>query len=126
MNVLIRLTPLGSPSPLPTPRNPPPTAAISWGPRVAGEVARQGRRGVPSRQWQTNEEVETERDARRTAWLESQGLRVVRFWNFQVIEEIEEVIETIWLALSESTPHPNPPPQGGREILGPWRRETLG
>ena len=75
---------------------------------------------------QHNEEVEIERDARRTAWLESQGFRVVRFWNFQVIEEIEEVIETIWLALSESTPHPNPPPQGGREILGPWRRETLG
>src|SRR5207302_1177184 len=73
---------------------------------------------------QHNEEVEIERDARRTAWLESQGFRVVRFWNFQVIEEIEEVIETIWLALSESTPHPNPPPQGGREILGPWRESS--
>jgi very-short-patch-repair endonuclease len=34
-------------------------------------------------------------DERRTAWLESQGFRVMRFWNNDVIENIEGVLETI-------------------------------
>ena len=34
-------------------------------------------------------------DARRTAWLESQGLRVMRFWNSSVLEDISAVCLTI-------------------------------
>ena len=34
-------------------------------------------------------------DAARTAWLETQGLRVLRFWNYQVDENLEGVLETI-------------------------------
>ena len=30
-------------------------------------------------------------DAERTAWLESQGFRVLRFWNNQVFQELEGV-----------------------------------
>jgi very-short-patch-repair endonuclease len=40
-----------------------------------------------------------EYDAERTAWLESQGFRVMRFWNNQVLEEIEIVKEAIWKEL---------------------------
>ena len=40
-------------------------------------------------------------DARRTEWLESQNFRVVRFWNNEVFENIEGVIETIASALEE-------------------------
>jgi very-short-patch-repair endonuclease len=53
-------------------------------------------------------------DARRTAWLESVGYRVLRFWNGEVFTNAEGVLETIRLALLD--PLPNPPPQGGREI----------
>jgi very-short-patch-repair endonuclease len=62
-----------------------------------------------------------EKDEVRTAWLESQGFRVLRFWNHLIFEDIDPVLEAIGLALSTrpisfagATPHPNPPPQGGR------------
>ncbi|MFL5328290.1 MAG: endonuclease domain-containing protein [Gemmataceae bacterium] len=54
-----------------------------------------------------------EYDAERTARLESQGFRVMRFWNHQVFEERDDILEPVWVALG-ATPHPNPPPQGGR------------
>ena len=54
------------------------------------------------------------RDNKRTRWLESQGYRVIRFWNNEVGENLEGVTETIRLALRDVTPHPSPPPQGGR------------
>jgi very-short-patch-repair endonuclease len=38
-------------------------------------------------------------DNARTEWLESQGFRVLRFWNNQVLEEIEAVESVIWAAL---------------------------
>jgi len=56
----------------------------------------------------------TTQDGQRTAWLESQNFRVLRFWNNDVLGNIEGVLETILEALKE-TPLPNPPPQGGRE-----------
>ena len=34
-------------------------------------------------------------DARRTHWLESEGWRVLRFWNNEVLENIEGVTETV-------------------------------
>jgi very-short-patch-repair endonuclease len=34
-------------------------------------------------------------DAARTVWLEVQGFRVVRFWNHQVLSEIEAVKDAI-------------------------------
>ncbi|HEV3146095.1 MAG TPA: DUF559 domain-containing protein [Gemmataceae bacterium] len=57
---------------------------------------------------------QTEEDAIRTAWLESQGFRVLRFWNHLIFEDLEMVMQAIWNELVQ-TPHPNPPPQGGRE-----------
>jgi len=38
-------------------------------------------------------------DARRTAWLESQGYRVLRFWNNQALENPEGVLLEIQQAL---------------------------
>lgn len=37
-------------------------------------------------------------DEKRTAWLESQGYRVMRFWNNEVLQNLEGVLEAIWLA----------------------------
>ena len=36
-----------------------------------------------------------EYDSIRTAWLESKGYKVIRFWNNQVMKETDAVIETI-------------------------------
>lgn len=52
-------------------------------------------------------------DEKRTAFLEAQGFRVLRFWNDEVLTETETVLEVIFCALNE-TPHPNPLPKGER------------
>ena len=53
-------------------------------------------------------------DTRRTAWLEHQGYRVIRFNNADVMNNLEGVLETISLALG-TAPLPDPLPEGERE-----------
>ena len=48
-------------------------------------------------------------DADRTTWLESQGFRVLRFWNHEVQTDVEAVQEALLIALLESSPSPNSP-----------------
>jgi very-short-patch-repair endonuclease len=57
------------------------------------------------------------RDARRDQWLAKHRYRVLRFWNNEVLGNIEGVWETIFAAASAATPpHPNPlPARGERE-----------
>ena len=50
-----------------------------------------------------------EADAARTAFLEQAGFRVLRFWNNQVFEEMEGVLEVIWQALRVRGGTPSPP-----------------
>jgi very-short-patch-repair endonuclease len=40
-------------------------------------------------------------DARRTAWLESQGWRVIRFWNNDILANTEGVLSTLLQALRD-------------------------
>ena len=57
----------------------------------------------------------TEYDAERTKVLEKAGFRVLRFWNNEVFENIEGVVEVIIAALIDpkATPSPpNPPLEG--------------
>ena len=49
-------------------------------------------------------------DARRTAWLGLQGWRVLRFWNNEVMENEEAVLENILEALRSFVPSPRPSP----------------
>jgi hypothetical protein len=46
--------------------------------------------------------------------LEANGYRVLRFWNNDVLGNIEGVLEQVQRALT-ATPTPNPSPQGGGE-----------
>ena len=46
-------------------------------------------------------DAQMEYDAARTAWLESQGCRVIRFSNVQVKQDIVSVVEGIRLACGE-------------------------
>ncbi len=54
------------------------------------------------------------RDAERDAWLESQGWRVLRFTNPEVLGNLDGVLETIRAAL-RGFPHPGPLPEGEGE-----------
>ena len=46
-------------------------------------------------------------DEARTQWLEAQGYRVLRFWNWVFQQHPEAVVESIWRAIVESgTPLP--------------------
>ncbi|MGD9889088.1 MAG: endonuclease domain-containing protein [Halothiobacillaceae bacterium] len=45
-------------------------------------------------------------DAQRDQWLAVQGLRVLRFWNNQVLQETEAVLTVIWDALPDESPVP--------------------
>jgi very-short-patch-repair endonuclease len=53
----------------------------------------------------------TDEDARRAAYLEAQGYRVIRFWNDDVIERIEGVLLRVGEALALCPP-PAPPASG--------------
>lgn len=55
---------------------------------------------------------DADRDERRTAWLEERGYRVLRFWNTDVLTNIEAVLETMLRALPAAPP-PRPSPSGG-------------
>ncbi|WP_415878299.1 endonuclease domain-containing protein [Methylomonas sp. BW4-1] len=50
-------------------------------------------------------------DEQRSQFLESLGYRVLRFWNHDVIRDIESVLEAIRLVVIRF-PHPGPPPRG--------------
>ena len=54
-------------------------------------------------------------DAKRTADLEAYGYLILRFWNNDVIGNIDGVVETIVATATHEPPHPNPLPDGERE-----------
>lgn len=66
-------------------------------------------------------------DGDRTAFLRGQGYRVVRFWNNDVLGNIDGVLERLLLILAEqgsrrsggspvAGPHPSPLPRAGEGI----------
>ena len=61
------------------------------------------------------EPEQIERDARRTRFLTAEGYRVIRFWNADIREDMDSVLDTIYVALYgslEAGPRP-PSPEGG-------------
>jgi len=48
---------------------------------------------------QHNREAVVERDSKRTTWLTNEGYEVLRFWNNEVLENINGVLERIREAL---------------------------
>jgi very-short-patch-repair endonuclease len=49
-----------------------------------------------------------EYDEKRTQILQAAGFRVLRFWDNEVLKEIESVREKIWLIVLELQSHPPP------------------
>ncbi|RJF85873.1 endonuclease domain-containing protein [Sphingomonas cavernae] len=58
---------------------------------------------------------DADRDARRSAWLATQGWTVMRFWNGTVLENPEGVIEAILLKAAECLGGTHPQPLPSRE-----------
>lgn len=46
--------------------------------------------------------TDIEYDEKRTVYLKSQGFQILRFWNNQVIDELESALEAIKLAIEKS------------------------
>jgi len=49
-----------------------------------------------------------EHDEKRTAKLNAAGFKVLRFWNNEVLNETDAVLQKIWDALNPSPPQPSP------------------
>ncbi|WP_232019254.1 endonuclease domain-containing protein [Sulfuritortus calidifontis] len=69
----------------------------------------------------------TSEDARRTAYLQRQGFRVLRFWNNEVLGNLAGVLEVIRQALLKARPSPQRsdqapafpyPQEGGAATVG--------
>ena len=60
---------------------------------------------------QHSEESQKPRDKERTKNLEAEGIRVIRFWNHEVLSETDSVLESIFNTLEESN-LPSPPGRG--------------
>ena len=60
---------------------------------------------------QHDDDEHRKHDEKRTDYLVSQGLKVMRFWNNEVMENTMAVLEAIREALG---PSPQPSPRGGR------------
>ena len=64
-------------------------------------------------------------DQKRTAFLLSRGYRVLRFWDNEVMEDIDAVLERIAEALGDSKvkPSPVPSPSGRGSYKGHGRKK---
>jgi very-short-patch-repair endonuclease len=70
-------------------------------------------------------------DTRRDAWLKSQGFRMLRFWNNEILQNIEGVLEVIMDALKQSpsrsiAPSPQPLPREGGGAFAHASLESTG
>ncbi len=63
---------------------------------------------------QHNEKLHRRYDEVRDQWLRSQGFRILRYWNNEVLDEWDAIAEAIWKAAEEYPSPPAPLPQGER------------
>ena len=57
-------------------------------------------------------------DAKRTAFLASQGIKVLRFWNSSLRRNAQSIRDTIFRELQERAPHPLPDYTRPMELAG--------
>jgi very-short-patch-repair endonuclease len=76
---------------------------VPIGPYIAAFVCYQARLVI---EVDGGQHAESARDARRDRWLAQNGFRVLRFWNNEVLQNLEGVWTVIFEALQQATPHP--------------------
>src|SRR3990172_12727883 len=70
---------------------------------------------------QHSEDVKV-RDEKRDMLLQTKGYRVLRFWNNEILTNMEGVLEAIRLCVEQASPSPTPLPQrerGYRPVIQP-------
>jgi very-short-patch-repair endonuclease len=84
------------------------------GPYVVDFVCQQAKLVIEVDGSQHGDKAISRRDADRTRWLEAEGYRIVRFWNSDVSENLNGVLEVIFTALQQPShlgggvDHPTP------------------
>ena len=75
------------------------------GPFIADFACRSARIAI---ELDGGQHAENDRDANRTRVIEAHGYRVIRFWNDEVLENLDGVLETIAseLAIARTNPLP--------------------
>lgn len=64
-----------------------------------------------------SQHLDPARDAVRDAWLAMKKMKVLRFWNHDVLQDVESVLEAIRLEIDRLSLTPSPSPEGrGEEI----------
>jgi very-short-patch-repair endonuclease len=72
---------------------------VSIGPYVADFACLAARLVIEIDGSHHGEGEQLEHDLARTRWLESQGYRVIRFWNSDITDNMSGVLETIYAAI---------------------------
>jgi very-short-patch-repair endonuclease len=63
--------------------------------------------------------AEMQKDSKRDRWFEAQGYKVLRFWDNEVLTNIQGVLEVIWKGLFKSPSPQSPPIKGGAVMRCP-------
>ncbi len=86
---------------------------VPIGPYIADFVCHRARLIV---ELDGGQHVESASDAKRDAWLNAQGFEVLRFWNNDVMSNIDGVLEVIAQHVSSIPPSLTLPRKGGGKI----------
>lgn len=62
--------------------------------------------------------VRADGDTRRTVYLPSQGYRVLRFWNNDMLTDISSVLAVVWEVLASAVSHASPGRVGTGSLPG--------
>ena len=81
------------------------------GPYIADFVCRERKLVI---ELDGSQHIENAHDHIRDAFLRSMGYKVLRFWNAEVFDNMDGVLETILASLEATPPHPTLSPQAGR------------
>ena len=73
-------------------------------PYVLDFYCREERFGIELDGGQHNEPDKKRTDKERTAFLEGKGIKIIRFWNNEVLQETEAVLEQLYNSLNSLTP----------------------
>ena len=73
-----------------------------------------------------SQHAESPRDTIRDAYLESQGWKVLRFWNNEVLQNREGVLETIFAHAKQTLIRPFGPPSPRGRRGAEWRLSSRG
>ena len=81
------------------------------GPYIADFVCRERKLVI---ELDGSQHIDNARDQVRDAFLRSMGYKVLRFWNAEVFDNMDGVLDTILASLEAAPPPPTLSPQAGR------------